>query len=640
MSQIGLLMNTEEKKSSEEKKELVMKFDPNTIEHLGVKMYSTLPPVIAEIVSNSYDAEATEVEIWLFDKNPEKEILIKDNGHGMNFEEINAQFLRIGRNRRKDTKSQQSKNKKRYVIGKKGIGKLSFFGISNKIKVETISDGKKNAFTLDWTTLKEIDENYKPEILIVDEITTEPDGTIITLQQIKRATSFSPDDIAYSLAKSFQVFDEEDFKAVIYHNDDKHKTDIKNNLIYKNIKPLHTWKFPIHKDRDPKDYYCEDLIEGKIILAEDTVSSKMRGVALFSRNKLVNEYEFYDIKATSHGYSYLTGWLNVDFIDMFEEDVISTNRRSLNWETTETRELKAYLTTVIQSIYNESKKIKERNKIEKFESDSGIKIDDWLNPLPSHDKKLAKKLVNSIISTEGIGSAKAVELVGFVKDSFQFESFKEIVKEFNSIKDISSEKIIGLFKEWELIEAREMYKLSLGRIETIKTFEKLISENAKEVTQIHPFFEKFPWILDPRINMFRHEVQYAKLLKEKYPEEELDEKNRRIDFLCTSVSNHRFILEIKRPQHVITLKDIEQAKDYRSYMEDHLETNTSSPDRVIAYVVGGKINNDDRKTRDEVDSMQKIDKVYVKTFNQLLTDAINYHKEFIDRYEKLNKIKS
>lgn len=439
------------------------------------------------------------------------------------------------------------------------------------------------------------------------------------------------------MAKSFQVFDESDFNAVIYHNGINNKTEIKNELIYKNINPIHTWTFPIHKDRDPKEYYYEDLITGKIILSEDTIGSKMRGIALFSRNKLVNEYEFYDIKATSHGYSYLTGWLNVDFIDSFEEDVISTNRRSLNWETTETGALKAYLTSTIQSIYNDSKKIKEKNKVEKFESDSGVKLEEWINPLPSHDRKLAKKLVNSIISTEGINNEKAIELVGFVKDSFQFESFKEIVREFNLIDDISSEKILGLFKEWELIEAREMYKLSMGRIETIKTFEKLISDNAKEVTQIHPFFEKFPWILDPRINMFRHEVQYAQLLKENYPEEDLEEKNRRIDFLCTSVSNHRFILEIKRPKHTISLKDIEQAKDYRSYIEDHLETSSTSPDRVIAYVVGGKINNDDRKTRDEIDSMQKTDKVYVKTFNQLLTDALNYHKEFIDRYQQMNK---
>ena len=40
--------------------ELVLKFEPKTIEHLGVKMYSTLPPALAELISNAYDADARD----------------------------------------------------------------------------------------------------------------------------------------------------------------------------------------------------------------------------------------------------------------------------------------------------------------------------------------------------------------------------------------------------------------------------------------------------------------------------------------------------------------------------------------------------------------------------------------------------
>ena len=40
---------------------LEMRFDPQTINHLGLRMYSTLPPALAEIVSNSYDADAENV---------------------------------------------------------------------------------------------------------------------------------------------------------------------------------------------------------------------------------------------------------------------------------------------------------------------------------------------------------------------------------------------------------------------------------------------------------------------------------------------------------------------------------------------------------------------------------------------------
>ena len=43
-----------------ERPELVMSFDPKTIEHLGVKMYSHLPNAIAELIANAYDACTTK----------------------------------------------------------------------------------------------------------------------------------------------------------------------------------------------------------------------------------------------------------------------------------------------------------------------------------------------------------------------------------------------------------------------------------------------------------------------------------------------------------------------------------------------------------------------------------------------------
>lgn len=87
--------------------ELKVTFDINTIDHLGVKLYSTLPPMIAELVSNAWDADAKNVYIN-FTNNPEKAISVHDDGIGMTFSELNDQFLKIGRNRRvesnKDTK--------------------------------------------------------------------------------------------------------------------------------------------------------------------------------------------------------------------------------------------------------------------------------------------------------------------------------------------------------------------------------------------------------------------------------------------------------------------------------------------------------------------------------------------------------
>ena len=59
-----------------------MTFDPNTIEHLGVRMYSTLPPVLTELIANAHDADAGHVFLTLKDI-AEKEIAIEDDGLGM-----------------------------------------------------------------------------------------------------------------------------------------------------------------------------------------------------------------------------------------------------------------------------------------------------------------------------------------------------------------------------------------------------------------------------------------------------------------------------------------------------------------------------------------------------------------------------
>ena len=623
------------------KSELIMEFDPNTIEHLGIQMYSTLPPVIAELVSNSYDADSLTVDVNLVDDG-EKKIIVEDKGHGMSFEDINEKFLKIGRNRRKaDDRTlthQMTESGKRFVIGKKGIGKLSFFGISKTALVETVRDFKKNIFKLDWDVLTASGKDYRPEIILKNEETKQPSGTKITLGNIHRKSDFDPNNIAYNLAKTFSIFNEADFKVRIIHNGNiEHAIEVKNEMRFQNIKIEFEWNLPLPADTVTDAYSYSEKITGKIISSEDTVPSSMRGISLFSRGKMVNEPEFYDEKATSFGYSYLTGWLNVDFIDDWKKDVISTNRKSLNWEDEDAAKLRVYLFSVIKFIYKEQRRKRKDKQVKLISDIANINIDEWLtsNLLPKHEMKLAKKMIDSILASEGLPTEKQAELVKYVKDSFQFESFKQIAKEFEDTPELTTEKIIHLFKEWELIEAREMYKLATGRIETIKTLERLIDSNAKEVEQMHPFFEKFPWILDPRINMFRHELRYVKLLKEQYPDADLVEKNRRIDFLCTSVANHRFVIELKRPQHDISLKDIEQAKDYRSFVEEHTVVDKFSPTHVVAYVVGGKIKFDDRKTRDEINTMQTTDKVYVKTYNQLLTDARNYHIEFIQRYEEM-----
>lgn len=114
-----------------------LKFDPLTIKHLGVRMYSTLPPALAEIVSNSYDADANKVLIKLTQKGGKlNEIRVTGDGKGLSLEEINNKFLMIGRNRRND-EGAPLLSMGAYPLGKRGLVQIYFELIRNLTGLNT-----------------------------------------------------------------------------------------------------------------------------------------------------------------------------------------------------------------------------------------------------------------------------------------------------------------------------------------------------------------------------------------------------------------------------------------------------------------------------------------------------------------------
>ena len=228
-------------------KKLQMTFDPNTIEHLGARMYTTLPTVLAELIANAYDAYAKNVTLTLNDKGTEKTITIEDNGIGMSFDEINEKFLKIGRNRRIRDNMNQSSLRNRKVIGKKGLGKLSFFGIAHEAEVTTRKEGKETVFIMSWEQIKQTKENknYTPEIKRQDISSKQINkGTKIVLRKIQRKTSFDPEQLAINLSRIF-IFDS-DFTITIQHNTKK-SIIISNDIKYKGLKKEFEWDAPFSK---------------------------------------------------------------------------------------------------------------------------------------------------------------------------------------------------------------------------------------------------------------------------------------------------------------------------------------------------------------------------------------------------------
>lgn len=615
------------------KEKLKLVFDPNTIEHLGISLYSKLPSVLSELISNSWDADADTVLInFQVDENG-KEIHYTDDGNGMNFQELQDKYLVIGRNRRKDTEKQVSDVKKRKVIGKKGLGKLSVFGICDVIEVVSVKKGLKNHFKMSLEDIRNSKGEYEPEIIDKNKSTKDEDGTILYLKKIRRKSDFDLDKIALSLSKKFLIFDE--MKTSLYLNNSD-EVPVTNDLKFRELKTQFEWKFP-NEQYDENYEHWKD-IEGTVFTLETPVKdTEMRGMYLTSRGKIVNTAEFYGARDNDQFHSYVTGYLEVDFIDEFEEDVISTDRHSLNWENEKTKELQDYIHKIIRKIGNEWKNKRANIKKESIAQTKDLDIDKWQNELPTYEKELSNKIIEPILENSNIDVNESSEIIGNVIDKFNNQTFKEYA---SKIADISKPEdiptFLNLMDDWKAIEAKEIKGLADARIEVIKQFEKYLNTNTKEVPTLHNFLKKFSWLLDPRILEFRDEVRYSTLLKESYPDDKLDESDRRIDFLCSNALGEiLYVIEIKRSNYKIDVRALEQAYDYGAFLTDRYASETGFS-KVVCYVVGGEKSSDYKFKKKEQTYIQT-GEVFVKTYTELLEQSKEYHKEFIEAYDRHKK---
>jgi uncharacterized protein (TIGR02391 family) len=378
---------------------LELKFDPKTIEHLGVKMYSTLPPALAEIISNAYDADASEVVVEFLEQNgTPTAITITDNGIGMSLHDIQTKFLVIGRNRRQIDGDKPSVKFKRLPTGKKGLGKLALFGIAKSIAVDTIQNNLRNRFHLNYEDLLASNEVYNPKIDITDRKTTSDSKTIIQLNELKRRSSFDLEAIADSLARIFIV--DSNFQIKLKDNKGR-EIIISDERRYGKIEQQFTWSEDdlILNDSPYFGKVKVFLTTGKTPIPP---ASGLRGIALFSRGKLVNAPEYFSDSTSSHFYQYLTGWIKADFIDLLDEDVISTNRQALNWDQPEMTVFRKFLSEIIAKVGQDWRKKRSNKKDQDIQKVTGINKEQWFSTLPGDVRVSVEAIVKNMGDNEEV----------------------------------------------------------------------------------------------------------------------------------------------------------------------------------------------------------------------------------------------
>lgn len=362
-----------------------------TVDKLGVKLYDRISAVIAEIVANSYDADAEEVTI----RAPMGELLasktrgqvhdrgyvieVSDDGCGMTADEVNEFYLKVGAERRADPKrGDVSKKFGRKVMGRKGVGKLAPFGVCQRIEV--ITSGGKVTTVLDqagnpakgYTTshllldkagiLSDVDEAYYPPTGKLDGAIRQERGTTIRLTVFDHRFVPSIDDFERQIAQRFGMVSahwrivlqdstkrhgDTGYERVVGAFDLKVKPETKIVLDRRTTASSDSSRVSDFVVKGPPGITLDGLtagfkhegkfypVTGWVGYAEKPYKDQlMAGVRIYCRGKIAGQTAIFNRGAGFTGEfdvrSYFIGELHADWLDE-KEDLIRTDRQDILW---------------------------------------------------------------------------------------------------------------------------------------------------------------------------------------------------------------------------------------------------------------------------------------------------------------------
>ena len=177
--------------------EIPVRISYRIIELFSGGLYSSAHKAIEELVSNSYDAEATRVDVTMSADLTKSDatMWVVDDGEGMDQSELEALWMIAS-----SPKANQAPDaRRRAPIGKFGIGKLATFVLARQLTYVTAKSGVVRAVSIDYENLphdRGADDREVP--LAVRELTDDELELVLTpLRQLPGG-----DDLATSLVAS------------------------------------------------------------------------------------------------------------------------------------------------------------------------------------------------------------------------------------------------------------------------------------------------------------------------------------------------------------------------------------------------------------------------------------------------------
>ncbi len=439
------------------------KISPRILIHLGEDLIRNESIAILELVKNSYDACASLCLVeFNFENGKLSEIIIEDDGIGMDKEIINNAWLVVGTDNKKDLSNTNVCN--RIPLGEKGIGRLGVHKLGKKIDLTSKKENSNEIqLYIDWTKLEgakkiedfpiEIKENKTPKYF------KNSTGTKIIIKDLKaewdRRRLREVYRIINSLNSPFENTND-DFKVLVESNSDIFKglpdfDDIKNAALY-------FAKCTINNDRIIKFKYefkpwksLKRISEGRVKTEKDFDEFEL----LLSRRK-GRKVENFSLE------NFRIGPIE------FEIAIFDNDSRILNYANIEKRFLRNYL--------------KENGGIRVYRDgmrvyDYGEKGNDWLEIDAKRVHKVGGNISNNIII--GAVNLKNRNISSDLKEKTNREGFVEN-EAYYAFKDAVSFALDLIVRE----RNKDKEKLTiLYKNKKNKTLEPVLSE-INEVMEI------------------------------------------------------------------------------------------------------------------------------------------------------------
>jgi hypothetical protein len=617
-----------------------MRVSGGLVRHLGLQMYAGAVPAIAEHVSNAWDAMARNVWITIpMDQplTPDDVIEIRDDGHGMTYDEVNEAYLLIGRDRRAeegDYSRPYASMRSRRLQSRKGIGKLAGFGIANRIEVRTVANGEVSHFAMDYEQIirsgKFVDKGgYSPQPLADDgRRTKENPGTRVTLSQLKITRAIPEDQFRSSMARRFTILGSE---FAVYVNE---KAISKQELQFE-------FRFP----DTPGTSETVELPNGRAIrwwagfTRKPIADEEARGFVVYVRGKLAQTPWFFGLSGGAwgqHGMQYMTGEVVADWLDETNGvDYIATDRGTVRWEEPAVTPLREWGLRKVRTLLDKwATKRSER----KVRSPKVARYLELAQRLPDREGRIFRSFVDRVTAIPQIDEDEAGrdivdDLVEFGYNALTNRAFVEIIRQLNAASPEDRQRLNEALAEWDVIEAVTTARLVRGRVEIIRQFRRMILSRVPEKPDMQDYLKQHPWLIDPRWTMLVHETSLDRLIVDRFGLEKTgtEDGRSRLDFFCLGDKYKvAHVVELKRPSETVSRDELDQLRDYVLFLRDRLQESATSDEyrrtEVSGLLVCSKIRQEDEQ---HAKLLQHSGVAQIRDWENLLTTTEVLHEEFL-----------